>query len=197
MYRNVLIVLVTVVLLVNAIALAPALPDNKEIEIVGCHIKDYMAVNGTIVIGLLLRSDVVISGVVVSYVNRYEKQVKATMNLIEGDANEGWWEATITPKLMTETANSETRYRIDTMQLFVFLPSGVIELAIPQSLLSSWSTEKEQVTLASPVATISLLILVVSCIGITLALKQNHRERKIEQGISEVTTPPLRRDKRN
>lgn len=174
MHRKLLPGLVLIALLANVVMITAASFDTSNgIKVIGCSVKDHRAINGTTVISFLLQSEVAISSVFVSYVDQQERWANATMSLVEGNANYGWWEATINPKVWEEKVDGETRCNIHTPKLYVFLPHAVIELAIPQSFLPLCSIREEKVTFHLSEKIMTFLALGgISVIGVTIALKR-------------------------
>lgn len=181
MHRNLLFVVVAIILLTNVVEItAVSSSATNEVEVIGSSFKNSIAVNGTAVIGFLLQSKTAVSNVVISYVDQLERLVNETMSLVDGNATYGWWKATIIPKVWEEKVGGETRYYIvaSTIELYVFLPHAVNEIAIPEGLLGYWSIQMDKASF-SHLNILSALILVgvFSGIGVTVVLKQKRQKK--------------------
>jgi len=181
LYRNLLFIVVAIALLTNVVGIT-AVSSNatNEVEVIGSSFKNSIAVNGTAVIGFLLKSKTVVLNVVVSYVDQQKMLVNGTMRLVEGNATYGWWKATIIPNVWEEKVDEETRYYIDsaTIKLYVFLRHAVDEIAISESLLGYWSVKEESFPTTS-VFVYPILGLVLAGVGATVALRARNRKSEV------------------
>lgn len=128
--------------------------ESVEIRIIGVGITDFMDINRTMVLSVLLASEEPIQSVTLSYVDANNSCVNASMvrshtneNSWEADAamqltlkshaQQSRWEATISPKEYEEEKRDATSVQqssqISTaMELYVTLQSRATELSIPQ-----------------------------------------------------------------
>jgi hypothetical protein len=120
---------------------------DSSIELTGCRVKNFYAVNGTFSITFWLQSEQNISGVVLSYVDTSEKWANATMTLVEGNETSGWWEVTeIRPNVFEEKNATMTVHYLDDMRLYVYLPDSLIELTVKSdNTIGSWATSQTRI----------------------------------------------------
>jgi len=128
--------------------------ENEGVRVFGVGITDFMDVNRTMVLSILLESEEPIQSVTLSYEDANNSWVNASM--VKNDTNENsWeadaamkltlksyvqqskWEAVISPKVYEEKKDDVTSVqqssRISTaMKLCITLQSKAIELSIPQ-----------------------------------------------------------------
>jgi hypothetical protein len=148
--HGIMLLMLPMILALSALSTFVFASQDVSVTIIGCNIKDYRVINGTMAVTFLLRSDVDIQRVIFRYKNEEGLLTNVTMSLIEGDRSYGWWEANpIRPRIL-ERVNSEIKYHIDasTMLLYVFISDTVYEVSIPQNILpqSGLSTERIRVS---------------------------------------------------
>lgn len=132
MHKSLLILLFIASLPYMVMFYVAPVSSDSEVRVAGFSFQDSIDINGPVVVKFQLIAKEPITSVVLSYVDINEKWVNTTMSLTEGDAENGWWEATILLRIHEEKTEMTLRYIPNPMQLYVTLPNKMIELEIPQ-----------------------------------------------------------------
>ncbi|MEM2995124.1 MAG: hypothetical protein QXI91_03795 [Candidatus Bathyarchaeia archaeon] len=160
---------------------------SNNVEIIGFHIKDFTVVNGTAKVSFGIKSETPVENVVLSYINYEEKLVNATLSLTEGDANDGWWSATIKPKVFEEKEGNEVTTSIKAEKLYVFLTNNeVVEETIGPLILMK-KTVETRIAIVFPwlLGIIEIAVATGLVFGLAVLKKRKNKEKVKEENAIE------------
>ncbi|MBE0430834.1 MAG: hypothetical protein IBX67_03295 [Dehalococcoidia bacterium] len=175
-----------VVMVASALLVLPhsAVADSR-VEFCGSSTEDYTVPDGTFVVRVWLKSVVPISEVVMCYLDQEGNAAEATMSLVEGDATDGWWEATVWPYVWIEEGFGWCERYVDTdsMTVRVFLPGEVV--AFHRSI-AAWHVRRE-ITLAVggtalPIVLGSAAMVAIASVKGMRIIQERRRRRRSPEG---------------